>query len=64
MFFKVKKETKMQKIMDAYASRRGISASSLRFMLDGERVQPEVGGMVGKEGVEGMEGGGVLVVCK
>ena len=39
MFFKVKKGTKMQKIMDAFANRKGIAANSLRFMLDGTRVQ-------------------------
>eukprot|EP01041_Mallomonas_annulata_P009589 gene9589-19931_t len=41
MFFKVKKTTKMSKIFDAYASRRGIAANALRFMIDGERIQPE-----------------------
>lgn len=41
MFFKVKKETKMQKIMDAYAQRKGIGSQSLRFMIDGQRVQPD-----------------------
>lgn len=41
MMFKVKKATKMSKIFEAYASRRGISAASLRFMLDGERIQEE-----------------------
>jgi small ubiquitin-related modifier len=41
MFFKVKKGTKMQKIFSAYADRRGIQVNSLRFMLDGERIQPD-----------------------
>lgn len=41
MFFKVKKSTKMSKIFDAYASRRGIAAGSLRFVLDGERIQAD-----------------------
>lgn len=41
MFFKVKKTTKMSKIFDAYASRRGLTSGSLRFMLDGERVTPD-----------------------
>jgi len=40
MFFKVKKETKMQKIMDAYAQRKGINVNSLRFNMDGNRIQP------------------------
>jgi small ubiquitin-related modifier len=38
MFFKVKKDTKMSKIMDAYAQRKGISATSLRFTMDGDRI--------------------------
>ena len=37
----VKKTTKLTKIMDAYAQRRGIQASSLRFLLDGKRVNPD-----------------------
>ncbi len=41
MQFRVKKTTKMSKIFDAYAQRRGIAAASLRFLLDGERIQPE-----------------------
>ena len=41
MFFKVKKETRFQKIIEAYAQRKGIGHASLRFMLDGERVQPD-----------------------
>ena len=40
MFFKVKKETKMQKIMDAYAQRKGVSTTALRFNMDGERINP------------------------
>jgi small ubiquitin-related modifier len=39
MFFKVKKETKMSKIFDAYANRKGTSRDSLKFMFDGNRVQ-------------------------
>jgi small ubiquitin-related modifier len=38
MFFKVKKSTKMDKIMQAYAQRRGLAANALRFMVDGERL--------------------------
>mmetsp|Transcript_6484 Transcript_6484/g.6630 ORF Transcript_6484/g.6630 Transcript_6484/m.6630 type:complete len:183 (+) Transcript_6484:63-611(+) len=41
MFFKVKKGTKMQKIMDAFAGRKGITATSLRFTVDGERIAPD-----------------------
>lgn len=39
--FKVKRSTKMSKIMEAYANRRGIELSSLRFMFDGNRVNAE-----------------------
>ncbi len=40
MFFKVKKETKMSKIIEAYATRKGVNAAALRFSMDGERIQP------------------------
>jgi small ubiquitin-related modifier len=39
-FFKIKKTTKMSKVFDTYATRRGVQPSSLRFMLDGERIDP------------------------
>ena len=42
MQFKVKKTTKMSKIFDAYAGRKGVATATLRFMLDGERVQGDV----------------------
>jgi len=38
MIFKVKKTTKMNKIFEAYAQKRGIEAAALRFLLDGEYV--------------------------
>ncbi len=41
MFFKVKKETKMLKIMEAYASRKGVNAGALRFTMDGQRIDKE-----------------------
>ena len=41
MFFKVKKTTKLSKMMEAYAKRRGVPVSSLRFSLDGERIGVE-----------------------
>ena len=40
-FFKVKKTTKMSKVFDAYASRKGVQASCLRFFLDGERINAD-----------------------
>ncbi len=38
MFFKVKKGTAMSKIFDAYAQRRGVAVTTLRFMLDDKRL--------------------------
>src|SRR6185312_16445681 len=39
MFFKVKKGTLLNKIFEAYAQRRGVSAQTLRFMLDEKRLK-------------------------
>jgi len=39
--FKVKKTTKMGKIFDAYAQRKGIQRQNLRFMVDGERINED-----------------------
>lgn len=40
-FFKIKKSTKMHKVFESYANRKGVQASSLRFLLDGERIEPD-----------------------
>ena len=32
--------TKMAKVFDTYASRKGVQRSSLRFLLDGESILP------------------------
>eukprot|EP00531_Pseudo-nitzschia_arenysensis_P005895 CAMPEP_0116131224 /NCGR_PEP_ID=MMETSP0329-20121206/8894_1 /TAXON_ID=697910 /ORGANISM="Pseudo-nitzschia arenysensis, Strain B593" /LENGTH=91 /DNA_ID=CAMNT_0003625645 /DNA_START=227 /DNA_END=502 /DNA_ORIENTATION=+ len=40
-FFKIKKTTKMSKVFQTYANRKGVQLSSLRFLLDGERIEPE-----------------------
>lgn len=40
MAFKVKKSTKMEKIFNAYAERKGGQATAYRFVLDGSRVDP------------------------
>lgn len=37
-FFKIKKTTKMSKVFETYAQRKGVVASSLRFLLDGDRI--------------------------
>jgi small ubiquitin-related modifier len=41
MHFKIKKHTKMSKVFDTYAQRKGVQASSMRFLLDGDRVGEE-----------------------
>mmetsp|Transcript_36054 Transcript_36054/g.43065 ORF Transcript_36054/g.43065 Transcript_36054/m.43065 type:complete len:97 (+) Transcript_36054:117-407(+) len=38
-FFKIKRTTKMSKVFDTYAQRKGVAAGSLRFLLDGDRVE-------------------------
>jgi small ubiquitin-related modifier len=40
-FFKVKLTTKMGKVIAAYANRKGVQQTSLRFLLDGERINDE-----------------------
>ncbi|EQC28393.1 hypothetical protein SDRG_13722 [Saprolegnia diclina VS20] len=37
-FFKVKPHTKMEKIFSAYAQRKGVPVTALRFLLDGTRI--------------------------
>jgi small ubiquitin-related modifier len=41
VYFKVKKSTKLKKLMDAYCGRLGVQAESVRFMFDGDRLNPE-----------------------
>ncbi|KAL3796187.1 hypothetical protein ACHAW5_011285 [Stephanodiscus triporus] len=38
--YKIKKSTTFDKIMHAYAMRKGVEAKSLRFYLDGEHIGP------------------------
>jgi len=40
-FFKIKKTTKMQKVFETYAQRKGVQPQSLRFLLDGERIESD-----------------------
>ncbi|TFJ88397.1 hypothetical protein NSK_000746 [Nannochloropsis salina CCMP1776] len=37
--FKVKKTTKMEKVFASYAGRKGVNVDSLRFLLDGQRIE-------------------------
>lgn len=39
MFFKVKANTKLSKVMNAFCSRSGKDMKALRFFFDGERIQ-------------------------
>mmetsp|Transcript_19020 Transcript_19020/g.30687 ORF Transcript_19020/g.30687 Transcript_19020/m.30687 type:complete len:91 (-) Transcript_19020:1329-1601(-) len=38
-YFKIKKTTKLGKVFETYAHRRGVQSTSLRFLLDGERIE-------------------------
>ncbi|KAF9348285.1 dolichyl-phosphate-mannose-protein mannosyltransferase pmt3 [Mortierella sp. NVP85] len=40
VFFKIKRSTQLKKLMEAYCERQGKSSNSLRFLYDGERIQP------------------------
>lgn len=40
VFFKIKRTTQLKKLMDAFCERQGKSASSVRFLFDGQRVNP------------------------
>mmetsp|Transcript_27660 Transcript_27660/g.43527 ORF Transcript_27660/g.43527 Transcript_27660/m.43527 type:complete len:99 (+) Transcript_27660:115-411(+) len=40
-FFKIKNSTKMSKVIQTYASRKGVDSTTLRFLVDGERVKPD-----------------------
>jgi hypothetical protein len=40
VFFKIKRSTKLEKLMTAFCERQGKSLGSLRFLFDGQRVQP------------------------
>ncbi|ORY88209.1 ubiquitin-2 like Rad60 SUMO-like-domain-containing protein [Leucosporidium creatinivorum] len=41
LLIKVKKTTKLSKMMSAYCERAGKSLGEVRFMFDGERLRPE-----------------------
>jgi hypothetical protein len=40
VFFKIKRSTQLKKLMDAFCDRQGKSPQSVRFLYDGQRVQP------------------------
>lgn len=39
VFFKIKRSTKLEKLMNAFCERQGKSATSVRFLFEGQRVQ-------------------------
>lgn len=40
VFFKIKRSTKLEKLMNAFCERQGKSPSSVRFLFEGSRCQP------------------------
>lgn len=41
-FFRIKRKTPMQKLMETYSVRLGISSGILHLLYDGERVKPDM----------------------
>jgi hypothetical protein len=39
VFFKIKRSTKLEKLMTAFCERQGKALSSVRFLFEGQRVQ-------------------------
>ncbi|KAJ3417101.1 Small ubiquitin- modifier 1 [Chytridiales sp. JEL 0842] len=39
--FKIKRTTPLQRLMDAYAQKSGVAASSVRFIYDGSRIKAD-----------------------
>jgi small ubiquitin-related modifier len=40
VFFKIKKTTQLKKLMDAYTQRQGLQPGAVRFLFDGNRLEP------------------------
>lgn len=40
VFFKIKRSTKLEKLMTAFCERQGKTLNSVRFLFEGQRVQP------------------------
>ncbi|KAK4130414.1 ubiquitin-like protein [Trichocladium antarcticum] len=40
VFFKIKRNTKLEKLMTAFCERQGKALASVRFLFEGQRVQP------------------------
>eukprot|EP01054_Gregarina_sp_Poly1_P005857 Gregarina_sp_Poly_1__5856@NODE_3087_length_1394_cov_831_048229_g1956_i0_p2_GENE_NODE_3087_length_1394_cov_831_048229_g1956_i0NODE_3087_length_1394_cov_831_048229_g1956_i0_p2_ORF_typecomplete_len112_score26_47Rad60SLD/PF11976_8/1_2e27ubiquitin/PF00240_23/0_0039FERM_N/PF09379_10/0_22_NODE_3087_length_1394_cov_831_048229_g1956_i010011336 len=41
VYFRIKKKTKMEKLMSTYCARLGQSMDAVRFLYDGERIRGE-----------------------
>jgi len=41
VYFKIKKQTPLRKLMDAYCQRQAIDSNSIRFLYDGQRIQAD-----------------------
>jgi hypothetical protein len=41
VFFKIKRTTALRKLMGAFCDRQGKNLASVRFLFDGQRVQPD-----------------------
>ena len=41
LHFKIKKSTKMTKVLDAYAKKQGVERTQLKFLFDGEKVKAD-----------------------
>jgi len=41
VYFKIKRQTPLRKLIDAYCQRQAKNPSAIRFLYDGERIQPE-----------------------
>jgi hypothetical protein len=40
MIYKIRMTTKMGRVFDTFAAHKGVAVDSLRFLLDGDRIQP------------------------
>ncbi|THX40580.1 hypothetical protein D6C86_06860 [Aureobasidium pullulans] len=40
VYFKIKRTTQLKKLMDAFCDRQGKAPTSVRFLFDGQRVNP------------------------
>ena len=41
VFFKIKKNTPLKKLMEAFCNKQGLNMSSVRFLNDGVRITPD-----------------------